>query len=123
MANQFNKVMTCKLFKNERVISNRTHSNSNWVPMVNKEQADIVIKAGKKYSASLFENDSGGFDFSLSEIINTYEDKMDPISEGVSQPGMKPIAQDMEKIIAQTEEKVEQKKEEEKKLDEDDIPF
>ena len=117
MANQYKKVFTCKLFKNERVISNRTHSNSNWVPMVNKEQADIVLKAGKKYSASLFENDSGGFDFSLSEIINTYEGEMDSISAAVSQPGMKSIAEVMESN------QVEEKKEQEKKLDGDDIPF
>ena len=123
MANQYKKVFTCKLFENDRIISNRTHSNSNWVPMVGGEKADIVLKEGKRYSASLFKNDKGGLDFSLSEVINTYEGEMDSISAAVSQPGMKPIAQNIENIIAQTEEKVEQKKEEEKKLDEDEIPF
>jgi len=117
MANQYKKVFTCKLFENDRIISNRTHSNSNWVPMVGGEKADIVLKEGKRYSASLFKNDKGGLDFSLSEVINTYEGEMDSISGAVSQPGMKSIAEVMESN------QVEQKKEEEKKLDEDEIPF
>jgi len=70
------------------------------------------LSKDKKYQISVFQNDNGSQSISISEIIDRYAGvEFDKVSDQVSQPAMKSIA-----------EALESKKE--KKSDEDDeIPF
>ena len=86
--------------------------NSNWTPYVDGVPGDILLSKDKKYQISIFNNPDNSQSVSISEIIDPYEGvKFDKVSDQVSQPAMKSIA-----------EALESKKE--KKSDEDDeIPF
>ena len=68
-----------------------THGNSNWKPFKDGSPADIHLRKDAKYSVKLFGNDDGTFGLSISEVVvGNYTDS---ISDGVSQPGMRSLAQ------------------------------
>lgn len=105
---QYKKIASIGLFKNHggKVIA----GNSGWTPFVDGKPGDLVLKGDTKYQISLFQNDNGSQSISISEIIDPYKDvEFDSISEQISQPCMKSIA-----------EALEIKKKDE---DEDEIPF
>ena len=92
MANQYRKVLSITLYANSE--GKATHGNSNWKPYKDGSPADIHLRKDAKYSVKLFHNDDGSLGVSLSEvIIASYTDS---ISDGVSQPGMRSLAESID---------------------------
>ncbi len=107
---QYKKILNINLFKNHggKVVA----GNSNWIPMQNKQAVDILLSKDKLYQVSLFQNDNGSQSISISEIIDEYAGvKFNKVSDQVSQPAMKSIAEALES------------KKEKKSEDDDEIPF
>jgi len=113
MANQYRKVLSITLYANSE--GKATHGNSNWKPYKDGSPADVHLRKDAKYSVKLFHNDDGSLGVSLSEvIIASYTDS---ISDGVSQPGMRSLAESIKSPIASI-------KDELKEMDDaDEIPF
>ena len=87
--------------------------NNGWTPYVDGVPGDILLSKDKKYQISIFNNPDNSQSVSISEIINPYEGvKFEKVSEQVSQPAMKSIA-----------EALESKKEKKSDDDDDEIPF
>jgi hypothetical protein len=92
MANQYRKVLSITLYANSE--GKATHGNSNWKPYKDGSPADVHLRKDAKYSVKLFHNDDGSLGVSLSEvIIGNYTDS---ISDGVSQPGMRSLAESID---------------------------
>ena len=92
MANQYRKVVNITLFPNTE--GKATHGNSKWTPYKDGSPADITLRKDARYSVKLFGNDDGSLGLSLSEVIQGQY--TDSISDGVSQPGMKSLAQSID---------------------------
>ena len=107
---EYKKVATMTIWKNQggKVIA----GNNGWTPYVGGVPADILLSKDKKYQVSLFNNPDGSQNVAVSEVIDSYEDvKFDKVSDSVSQPAMKSIAEALES------------KKEKKSDDDDEIPF
>ena len=107
---QYKKILNINLFKNQggKVIA----GNSGWTPYVGGSPGDILLSKDKKYQISVFQNDNGSQSISISEIIDEYAGvKFDKVSDQVSQPAMKSIAEALES------------KKEKKSDDDDEIPW
>ena len=107
---EYKKILNINLFKNHggKVVA----GNSNWIPMQNKQAVDILLSKDKLYQVSLFQNDNGSQSIAISEIIDRYAGvEFDKVSDQVSQPAMKSIAEALES------------KKENKSDDDDEIPF
>ena len=107
---EYKKVATMTIWKNNggKIIA----GNANWTPYVGGVPTDILLSKDKKYQVSLFNNADGSQNVAVSEVIDSYEDvKFDKVSDSVSQPAMKSIAEALES------------KKENKSDDDDEIPF
>ena len=108
---QYKKVATMTIWKNQggKVVA----GNNGWTPYVDGVPGDILLSKDKKYQISIFNNPDNSQSVSISEIINPYEGvKFEKVSEQVSQPAMKSIA-----------EALESKKEKKSDDEDDEIPF
>ena len=107
---EYKKIASISLFKNQggKVIA----GNSGWTPYVGGSPGDILLSKDKKYQISVFQNDNGSQSIAISEIIDRYSGvEFDKVSDSVSQPAMKSIAEALEN------------KKEKKSDDDDEIPF
>ena len=92
---QYKKLLSIGLFTNTG--GKVKAGNSGWSPYVDGKPGDVTLKGDTKYQVSLFENDNGSMSISISEIIDTYKGvQFDSISDQISQPGMKSIAEALE---------------------------
>ena len=92
---EYKKVATMTIRKNQggKVIA----GNNGWTPYVGGVPADILLSKDKKYQVSLFNNADGSQNVAVSEIIDRYEGvEFDKVSDSVSQPAMKSIAEALE---------------------------
>ena len=92
---EYKKIASISLFKNQcgKVIA----GNSGWTPYVGGVPADILLSKDKKYQISLFNNPDGSQNVAVSEVIDRYEGvEFDKVSDSVSQPAMKSIAEALE---------------------------
>ena len=92
---EYKKVATMTIWKNQggKVIA----GNNGWTPYVGGVPADILLSKDKKYQVSLFNNADGSQNVAVSEIIDRYEGvEFDKVSDSVSQPAMKSIAEALE---------------------------
>ena len=92
---EYKKVATMTIWKNQggKVIA----GNNGWTPYVGCVPADILLSKDKKYQVSLFNNADGSQNVAVSEIIDRYEGvEFDKVSDSVSQPAMKSIAEALE---------------------------
>ena len=91
----YKKIITVNLFTNNG--GKVKAGNSGWSPYVDGKPGDVTLKGDTKYQVSLFENDNGSMSISISEIIDPYKGvQFDSISDQISQPGMKSIAEALE---------------------------
>ena len=107
---QYKKVATMTIWKNKggKVVA----GNNGWTPYVDGVPGDILLSKDKKYQISIFNNPDSSQSVSISEIIDQYEGvKFEKVSNQVSQPAMKSIAEALES------------KKEKKSDDDDEIPF
>ena len=89
MDNQYLNLVNIKLFTNTE--GKATHGNSKWTPYKDGNPADIHLRKDARYSVKLFGNDDGSLGLAISEVVQgVYTDS---ISDGVSQPGMRTLAQ------------------------------
>ena len=92
---QYKKLLTIGLLTNTG--GKVKAGNSGWSPYVDGKPGDVTLKGDVKYQVSLFENDNGSMSISISEIIDPYKGvQFDSISDQISQPGMKSIAEALE---------------------------
>jgi hypothetical protein len=91
MAKSYRKITTIKMFPNTEGRSPALYGNGNWKPWVDGANADINLRSDAQYSCQLFKNDDGTMTCRISEVV-PYE-ATDDISSGVSQSGLKPVAQ------------------------------
>ena len=84
MANQYRKVINITLFPNSE--GKATHGNSKWTPYKDGVPADIYLRKDARYSGSL--------GLAISEVVQGQY--TDSISDGVSQPGMRTLAQSID---------------------------
>ena len=92
---EYKKIATMTIWKNQggKVIA----GNSNWTPYVGGVPTDILLSKDKKYQISLFNNPDGSQNVAVSEVIDRYEGvEFDKVSDSVSQPAMKSIAEALE---------------------------
>ena len=89
MARKYEVVTTVRLFKNDD--GKAAYSNAKWTPYKQGNPADVVFRGDKLYSVRAFPNDDGSLGVQISEIIETHG--TDSISDGVTQGGMKPLAE------------------------------
>ena len=92
---EYKKVATMTIWKNQggKVIA----GNNGWTPYVGGVPADNLLSKDKKYQVSLFNNPDGSQNVAVSEIIDRYEGvEFDKVSDSVSQPAMKSIAEALE---------------------------
>ena len=73
-----------------------THSNSNWKPYVGKEPGDVVLSKDTRHQISVFANEDGSIDVSISERIAEDYTSGESIAANVRQGGMRKIAESME---------------------------
>ena len=92
---EYKKVATMTIWKNNggKIIA----GNANWTPYVGGSPGDILLSKDKKYQISVFQNDNGSQSIAISEIIDRYAGvEFDKVSDSVSQPAMKSIAEALE---------------------------
>ena len=92
---EYKKIASISLFKIQggKVIA----GNSVWTHYVGGSPGDILLSKDKKYQISVFQNDNGSQSIAISELIDRYEGvEFDKVSDSVSQPAMKSIAEALE---------------------------
>lgn len=111
MANKYESIMSIRLFANIDDSSKSDYGNSKWKPYKEGSPADITLRSDWKYSVKGFKNDDGSIGVSISRVVPYAA--TDNIADGVSQGGLKPIAQSVQsQHQGPTED-----------LDDSDIPF
>ena len=114
MAMKYHTVCSMRLFKNTDDKSKADYGNSKWKPYKDGSVADIHLRADQNYSVSGFINDDGSIGISI-RAASAYQ-AGDSISDGVSQGGLKPVA---ESVQAQHHPKTAPIAD----LDDSDVPF
>jgi len=108
-------VVNMRLFKNDA--GKKLGGNSKWKPFKNGKPESILLDKDTEYNVSLFQNDDGSYGVQISKVDNPYKDvEFEPISDAISQPGMKSLAESIEIKHKPIEESKDDK-------DEDEIPF
>lgn len=93
---QYVKVCKIRLFPNTDGKMKSTHGNSSWQPYRDGSPADVTLRAGMKYSVQAFQNDDGTLGIDIAEVHELQYSGTDNIADGVSQGGLKPIANSIE---------------------------
>lgn len=93
MARRYEVMTTIRMFKNDD--GKAAYSNAKWSPYSQGNPADISFRGDKKYSVRAFPNDDGSLGVQISEIIETHS--TDSIADGITQGGMKPIGEAIQK--------------------------
>lgn len=93
---EYIKMAKIRCFANTDGKMKSSHGNSGWTPYRDGSPADITFRAGMKYSVQLFQNDDGSVGIDIAEIREREYSGTDNISDGVSQGGLKPIADTIE---------------------------
>lgn len=96
MARQYVKMCKIRLFPNTDGKMKSAYGNSSWQPYRDGAPADITLRAGLKYSVQAFENDDGTIGIDIAEIREREYSGGDNISDGISQGGLKPVAQSID---------------------------
>tara|TARA_R110000803_G_scaffold30972_2_gene69476 strand:+ start:379 stop:705 length:327 start_codon:yes stop_codon:yes gene_type:complete len=104
------KITSIRCFANDPD-KKATHSNSNWKPYVGKEPCDVVLSKDTRHQISVFANEDGSIDVSISERIADDYQGGDSVSANVRQGGLRKIADSIEAPKARIA------------LDDDDVPF
>ena len=89
------KITTIRCFANDPD-KKATHSNSNWRPYVGKEPGDVVLSKDTRHQISVFANEDGSIDVSISERIAEDYTSGESIAANVRQGGMRKNAESME---------------------------
>lgn len=106
MARQYVKVCKIRLFPNTDGKMKSAYGNSSWTPYRDGAPADVTLRSGMKYSVQAFENDDGTIGIDIAEIREREYSGTDSIADGVSQGGLKPVAQSIDnKFKPATQEK------------------
>lgn len=85
----------CKIrcFANTDGKMKSAYGNSGWQPFRDGSPADVTLRANMKYSVQVYENDDGTIGIDIAEIREGEATHSDNIADGVSQGGLKPVAQ------------------------------
>lgn len=94
---KYEVVTTMRLFKNDD--GKAIYSNSKWTPYKQGNPADIHFRGDKVYSVRGFQNDDGSIGVQISEIVEG-QAGTDSITDGVTQGGLRPIAQSVQQTHA-----------------------
>ncbi len=115
MARRYETITYIKLFPNTEGKSKAQYSNGNWQPYSaeQKTPADLTFREGQRHQVSLFPNEDGTISIRISRVTE-YEGE-DSISDGISQPAMKPIGNAISHKYSAPQPKAED--------DDPDIPF
>ena len=93
MARKYNTVTTIRIFANDE--GQAAFSNSKWTPYKDGSPADLHLKGNSVYSVRAFPNDDGSLGVQISEVVEYHG--TDDITDGISQQGMRPIGEAMQK--------------------------
>lgn len=96
MARQYIKMCKIRCFANTDGKLKSAYGNSGWRPFRDGSPADITFRAGVKYSVQVFKNDDGSIGIDIAEIRDREYSGTDNIADGISQGGLKPIANTIE---------------------------
>ena len=87
MPKTFKTLLNAKMFENTN--GKAKYGNSGWMPKVNGVDQDIVLKAGRKHSFQLFDNEDGSLGLNVSAVHEGEggpDGELKPIGDIVSAP-------------------------------------
>jgi|11BtaG_2_1085332.scaffolds.fasta_scaffold17483_4 hypothetical protein len=90
---EYVKICKIRCFPNTDGKTKSAYGNSSWQPYRDGSPADVNFRAGVKHSVQIFKNDDGTVGIDIAEIREYDTTGTDNIADGVSQGGLKPMAE------------------------------